>query len=192
MAWLIVTLLLLVGYAVLMGYYDGHFKKLPLFSAPDFAPKTFVSVLVAARNEEKNLPHLLKALTTQTYPQEQFEIIIIDDFSTDSTAAVVQTFSNPHIHLIRPNSSESQSSKKRAIETGVQHAKGPLILITDADCIPEKDWVKTIAAFHEQTNAVFIAAPVRFTHDHSWLQIFQGVDFLVLQGITAASVAAQF
>src|SRR5438270_2299713 len=88
MAWLVVTVILLLGYAGLIVYYYGHFKKLPLFAAKDHVPKTFVSVLIAARNEEKTLPQLLKALSLQTYPQECFEIIVIDDFSTDNTAAV--------------------------------------------------------------------------------------------------------
>jgi cellulose synthase/poly-beta-1,6-N-acetylglucosamine synthase-like glycosyltransferase len=149
-------------------------------------------VLVAARNEAESLPPLLKALAAQTYPQERFEIIIIDDFSIDGTAAVAQTFSNPHIRVIQPAVASNQSSKKRAIEAGVREAKGPLLLITDADCMPPENWIKTMAAFYEQKKAVFIAAPVRFTHNQSLLQIFQALDFITLQGITAASVAAQF
>lgn len=192
MVWLIITAFLLIGYAILIWYYYGHFKKLPRFSAPDYAPTTFVSVIVAARNEEKTLPHLLNAFVAQTYPPHLFEIIIVNDYSTDNTAAVVQTFSKPHIRLIQPSVAAAQSSKKRAIEAGVHAAKGPLLLITDADCIPGKDWIKTIAAFHEQKNAVFIAAPVAYTHNASLLQRFQALDFLTLQGITAASVGAQF
>jgi cellulose synthase/poly-beta-1,6-N-acetylglucosamine synthase-like glycosyltransferase len=192
MVWLVITSFLLVGYGLLIRYYYGHFKKLPLFSANDYEPKTFVSVIVAARNEEGTMPHLLNALAVQTYPQSRFEIIIVDDFSTDNTAGVVQTFLKPHIHYIQPAIDPTQSSKKRAIEAGVRAAKAPLLLITDADCIPGRDWIRTVAAFYEQRNAVFIASPVLFTQDNSLLQIFQALDFLTLQGITAASVGAQF
>ncbi len=192
MVWLAVTLVLLLGYGLLIRYYHGHFKKLPLFSAGNYSPKTFISVLVSARNEAATLPHLLHALAAQTYPQNRFEIIIVDDYSTDDTMAVVQTFSKPHIRIIQPDVDAARSSKKRAIETGVKEAKGPLLLITDADCIPAPDWIKTMAAFYEQKDAVFIAAPVAFTHNGSLLHIFQALDFLALQGITAASVGAQF
>ena len=196
----VLTFLILLGYLFLIRYYHGHFKKLPFFSASGYAPETFVSVLIAARNEEKTIPHLLEALAQQTYPQHLFEVIVVNDFSTDNTAAVVQTlrqaqdklFSKPHITVIQPGGSAEQSSKKRAIEAGVQHARGPLLLITDADCVPGKDWIKTMAAFYEQKDASFTAAPVLFTHDGSLLQVFQVLDFLTLQGITAASVAAQF
>jgi len=191
MVWVAATLFLLTGYAFLIRYYDGHFKKLPLFSAAGYEPKTFVSVIVAARNEESTLPRLLQALSAQTYPPELVEIIVVDDFSTDGTATAAQTFSKVHITLIQPEVAATQSSKKRAIEAGIKRAKGPLLLITDADCIPGPDWIKTMVAFHEKKEAVFIAAPVRFTHDGSALQIFQALDFLTLQGITAASVAAQ-
>src|SRR6478735_11040244 len=103
MIWVVVTLFLLIGYAVLIGYYYGHFKKLPHFSAGGYHPNTFVSVIVAARNEEKTLPQLLQALSKQTYPQKLFEVIVVDDFSTDGTAAVVQTFSKPHVKVIKPS-----------------------------------------------------------------------------------------
>jgi cellulose synthase/poly-beta-1,6-N-acetylglucosamine synthase-like glycosyltransferase len=186
-----ITLFLLLGYLLLIRYYYGHFKKLPQFSAAGFQPKSFVSVLVAARNEEKNLPQLLHALSLQTYPPELFEVLVIDDFSTDGTVAVVQSFSKSHIRIIQPNVAMQHSSKKRAIEAGVQQAQGPLLLITDADCTPGADWIKTVATFYEQKQALFIAAPVLFTHDGSLLQIFQTLDFITLQGITAASVAAQ-
>src|SRR5215217_269318 len=140
MVWAVITFFLLFCYAVLIAYYYGHFKKLPCFSARSCHPKTFISVIVAARNEEKALPRLLHALSAQTYPPELFEIILVDDFSTDGTAAVAQIFSNPHITVIQPQVPSNVSSKKRAIEAGVQHARGSLLLITDADCLPGKDW----------------------------------------------------
>jgi cellulose synthase/poly-beta-1,6-N-acetylglucosamine synthase-like glycosyltransferase len=187
-----ISFLLLLGYAVLIRYYYGHFKKLPLFSPGAVMPQTFVSVIIAARNEAANLPPLMHALAAQTYPPHLFEVILVDDFSTDNTMQVVRTFSKVHVAVLQPAVPAAESSKKKAIETGVQKAKGPLLLITDADCIPPPRWIETLAAYHEKTGAVFIAAPVKFTHNHTLLQRFQAVDFLVLQGITAASVAAQF
>ena len=67
-------------------YYDKNKKN------DNFHP--FISVIVAARNEEHSLPKLLKALSSQTYPKEKYEVIIVDDRSTDSTSAVVDNFKN--------------------------------------------------------------------------------------------------
>ena len=67
-------------------------------------------------------------------------------------------------------------------------ASGELIITTDADCIPPPGWLQNIALFKEKTNAVFIVAPVVFDCNSQPLQLFQAMDFMVLQGITGASV----
>jgi cellulose synthase/poly-beta-1,6-N-acetylglucosamine synthase-like glycosyltransferase len=63
-----------------------------------------------------------------------------------------------------------------------------MIVVTDADCIVKPGWLKTLAAFKENTRAVFIAAPVAVENKPTLLETFQALDFMVLQGITAASV----
>ena len=193
MVLLMVTVLALLFYAVLIRYYHHHWKRLPIFEYKKItAPLPFVSVVIAARNEEKSLPLLLKSLQQQTYPQQNFEVIVVDDFSTDGTANVCFSFCNSNIHFTQPDVQPEVSNKKRAIEAGVKNAKGTLIVITDADCLPKPQWVELMAHFHQQKEAVFIAAPVKFVHNNSLLQLFQSIDFLTLQGITAASVSAGF
>lgn len=193
MFWLSVTIILLLLYAALFFYYTKEWNKLPCFK-----PKSktddyrYISVIVPARNEEKNISALLAALSQQTYPKEFFEIIVLDDFSTDATAQMVKEFPLPNLRLLQPASTPGLSSKKKAIETGIQNAKGELIVTTDADCIPSQNWLSIMNAFFVTTNAAFIAAPVKFLHNESFLQIFQTIDFLTLQGITAASVSSNF
>ena len=80
------------------------------------------------------------------------------------------------------------SYKKKAIEKGIAAASGDLIITTDADCIPPPDWLQTIVSFKEKTNAVFVVAPVVFDCNSQMVQVFQAMDFMVLQGITGASV----
>jgi cellulose synthase/poly-beta-1,6-N-acetylglucosamine synthase-like glycosyltransferase len=83
------------------------------------------------------------------------------------------------------------SYKKKAIEEGVRAACGNLIITTDADCLPPRRWLENLVSFREQNNSKFIAAPVMFENDTSFLETFQALDFLTLQGITAASVHSQ-
>jgi cellulose synthase/poly-beta-1,6-N-acetylglucosamine synthase-like glycosyltransferase len=187
-----ITIIFLALYAGLIFYYYYHWQQVPYFTGKQDSAKTFISVIVAARNEEEALPRLLKALAAQCYPKNLLEIVIVDDFSTDATQKAVQPFLSDAVKMIQPNVDAGKSSKKRAIESGVQIAKGELLLITDADCIPAPQWVAVMEGFYKQTGAVFIAAPVKFTHNHSLLQIFQTIDFMTLQGITAASVGARF
>lgn len=191
MALLVVTVLLLALYAGLIYFYYHNWQQAPTFEpASTTLSAPFISVIVAARNEEATLPALLNALKSQIYPAGNFEIIIVDDFSTDNTQNVLKPFLSHQVVCIQPAADAAASSKKKAIEAGVQKANGSLLVITDADCLPPPEWLSIMATFHQQNGAVFIAAPVAYTHNNSVLHLFQALDFLTLQGITAASVTA--
>ena len=187
-----ITAIFLLFYALLILFYWRAWNKLEYYNPSSPVDKRFISVIIPARNEEENIPLLLEALSQQTYPENFFEIIIVDDFSSDGTAEAIRNFRLSNLVSIQPEISPSSSSKKKAIETGIKKAKGELIVTTDADCIPSKKWIETINNFYVKNDAAFIAAPVKFSHDNSFLQIFQSLDFLTLQGITAASVSANF
>src|SRR5215216_6048728 len=142
---LIITAAFLLNYGFLIFYYFYYWLHAKEFTLRN-NPAVFTSVVVPARNEEENIGHLLKALEEQTYPKEFFEVIIVDDYSTDKTQAAVQLFLNERIHLIQPNADSNQSSKKKALEAGIQKAKGELIVITDADCLPKYQWLQGMAS----------------------------------------------
>jgi cellulose synthase/poly-beta-1,6-N-acetylglucosamine synthase-like glycosyltransferase len=192
MFWLLIPVIFLLLYGWLIFFYFQAWKKLDHYTPSSLNDNKFISVIIPARNEEANIPLLLNALSQQTYSKEFFEIIVVDDFSDDDTAEVVKKFSLPNLILIQPGVSSKSSSKKRSIEAGIKKAKGELIVTTDADCTPSTRWLETIHNFYVKNDAVFIAAPVKFSHDKSILQIIQVLDFLTLQGITAASVSANF
>jgi cellulose synthase/poly-beta-1,6-N-acetylglucosamine synthase-like glycosyltransferase len=187
-----VTIFFLLMYAGLILFYRKGWQSLPEYHAGTATPPVFVSVLIPARNEATTIGQLLAALGEQTYPSHQFEVIVIDDYSTDRTAALVNNSSLNNLKLIIPDAEAACSSKKKAIEAGIRAAKGTLILTTDADCIPPPQWIHTMADFHIHTGAAFIAAPVSFNFAQNFFQRFQALDFLTLQGITAASVALDF
>lgn len=185
-----ITVLFLLGYAMLLFFYYRHWKSLPAYQ-PGSSPAVFVSVLIAARNEEKTLPLLLCDLQQQRYPQELFEVIVINDFSTDTTASLKNGLPQ-HFRMIEPDCSPEFSSKKKAIAAGVAQAKGELLLITDADCRVGEKWIATVASFYREKGASFLAAPVKYVYQNRLVQWLQVLDFLTLQGITAASVNANF
>ncbi len=186
----VVILLVFACYAGLLVLYTRQWKKLNDYT-PSAPPSVKVSVVIAARNEEKTLPPLLHDLKQQDFPAFLFEVIIVNDFSTDGTAAIAQHLP-PNFRMLMPVSTAEQSSKKKAIATGIAAATGELILVTDADCRIGKSWISTMASFYAQTGASFIAAPVKYTYQPSLLQVLQVLDFITLQGITAASVSANF
>ena len=177
---------LFILYSVLILFYWSGWRDLEKFSPGAEAPNSTISVIIPARNEQENIGQLLRSIEQQTYPKELFEVIVVDDHSSDETATIAKNF--PFVKLISLQPGSINSYKKKAIETGIAAASGDLIVTTDADCIAPRNWLKTIASCKEQTNAVFIAAPVLIYYKWNVLQTFQSLDFLVLQGITAASV----
>jgi biofilm PGA synthesis N-glycosyltransferase PgaC len=187
---LYITIGLFILYSILILFYRSGWLELKPFSQTDHEPLINITVIIPARNEEHNIGKLLSSLEKQAYPSHLFEVIVVDDHSTDNTASIVNSYSS--VKLIRLESDSINSYKKKAIETGITAASGDLIVTTDADCIVSVNWLKTIASFKEKTNAIFIAAPVVLENESNLLQRFQALDFLVLQGITAASVQKRF
>lgn len=183
---LIIILLLLAIYSFLVLYYGNAWASIPVFTPSQTPSQVRISVIIPARNEEAHIGALLQALQEQTYPAPLFEVIVVDDQSTDHTAAIVKQF--PAVRLLHLQDDAINSYKKKAIATGVAAATGQLIVTTDADCIPPAEWLQTIAAFKETTGAVFIVAPVTIRCNSSVLQLFQSMDFMVLQAITGAGI----
>lgn len=160
--------------------------SIPGFAPPQGSFQTTISVIIPARNEENNIGALLDALSRQTYSAELFEVIVVDDHSEDKTAEIVKQDSR--IKLLSLHDDNINSYKKKALEAGIAAATGNLVVTTDADCIPPENWLKAIAAFKEKEGSVFIAAPVTIHCNSSLVQVFQAMDFMVLQGITGAVV----
>jgi len=100
----------------------------------------------------------------------------------------------PNVHLLSLadyfKQNEISSFKKKAIEKAVMHAKGNWIVTTDADCIAPLNWLLLYHQYIEKNQPVFVAAPVMFIKEKGILNQFQLLDFLALQGITAAAVGA--
>jgi biofilm PGA synthesis N-glycosyltransferase PgaC len=186
----IAFIILLLCYSLLMFYYWRSWTSIPLYKAQASEDSPFISVIIPARNEEKNIGQLLSALSKQTWSRDLFEVIVVDDHSTDDTALIADQY--PGVKLIRLENDLLNSYKKKAIETGILAANGKLIVTTDADCIPALRWLETIAGYYRDTGARFIVSPVDMRGDHSFVELFQSIDFMVMQGITGGSVSEQF
>jgi cellulose synthase/poly-beta-1,6-N-acetylglucosamine synthase-like glycosyltransferase len=189
--------ILTILYAVLLMAYRFWYSKLSVFKPADnVAPTTKFSIVIPARNEAANIKACVESILAQDYPKEAFEIIVMDDFSEDDTAFIVEALHHQHsnVHLFKladyfkPH--ELTAFKKKAIEKAVSHAKGDWIITTDADCIVPAKWLSLYNAYILKEQPVFVAAPVMFIKTKGILNQFQILDFLALQGITAASVGA--
>jgi cellulose synthase/poly-beta-1,6-N-acetylglucosamine synthase-like glycosyltransferase len=191
---------LATGYALLILCYRSFWtsaKKIKTdFDIVVESKLPFISIIVPARNEEANIGLLLTSLQNQTYNQSLFEIIVVDDFSEDKTASVVKTFSGGNVHYVALKdiigNVSLNSYKKKAIEAGISHAKGELIVTTDADCVAENKWVQTIAHFYSKNKPDMMVMPVVMSREKTFLELFQQLDFMSLQGITGGLVSKGF
>ncbi|HVI44519.1 MAG TPA: glycosyltransferase [Chitinophaga sp.] len=190
---LIILIGLALGYGVLMLWYSFGWKRLPAFTpVQQKTCSTKVTVIIPARNEADNLPPLLNALQQQTYPASLLEVIVIDDFSTDDTAGIVERFPADNIRVLRMQDHLNReqrlnSYKKKAIEMAVGFATGDLIVTTDADCVMGQRWIETIVQSYEIHKPKFIAAPVSFYKEQNFFKKLQSLDFMTMQGITGAA-----
>jgi len=196
-----ITILLFIAYSALIIFYRVGWINAPEFYVllADKPPATKITIIIPARNEAASIRDCLYSITAQAYPQNLFEIIVVDDNSTDHTAAIVRSFADKNVKLIslKEYVMEGQliAYKKKAIELAIGQASGDLIITTDADCTVKKNWLNTIAQYYEKYNPAFIAAPVVYAGyadndglGKRFLKIFQSLDFISLQGITCASV----
>lgn len=108
-----------------------------------------VSVVVPAYNAEKNIELCLDALIWQSYPQNLYEVIVVDDGSTDRTAQLAGQYD---ISLISQNNQGPATARNK----GAAHSTGEIVLFTDSDCIPSVNWIEEMAApfKHEEIAAV--------------------------------------
>ena len=146
-AFIIILGVLLLYYLVYLGiFYRGMERK---YTAATNA-QPFVSVVVAARNEENTISQLLTSLINQDYPENMYEVIIADDGSDDATARIVRDFQRKSENLILipvALSGEVMSRKKNALAQAVQKSRGEIILTTDADCVVTYQWISGMVRY---------------------------------------------
>jgi len=191
-----ITVGLINAYALLILLYRRWFLKLELFVPIDAQEaQTFFSIVIPARDEANNIGACLASILANQYPAQLLEIIVINDHSTDQTALIVTAMQQQHpqiklINLVDFVAPSLNAYKKKAIELAIDQSKGDWIITTDADCLVPENWLTLFDGYIQRTGSVFVAAPVQFRNTGSFIALFQVLDFMSLQGITAAAVGA--
>lgn len=143
-----------------------------------------VSIVIAAKNEAANLLRLLPQVLVQDYPT--YEVIVVDDHSSDNSIDTLKRFGAIHPHLVLL-SANGHHGKKKALSLGIQKAHYPWILCTDADCLPQSNlWVKTM--MHQYADADIILGYGPYQKQNSFLNAFVEYEtwYIALQYLTAA------
>ncbi len=184
-------LILAAGYAAVILWLVRGLTRLRPGTASD---EPSVSVVVAARNEEAVITRCLDALTSQNYPLEKTEIIVVDDRSTDATGGIIDAYTQRNARIRRVNVTDTASDiapKKRALTLGIAASTGGIILTTDADCTPQPGWIRALVRhFEPDVGLVAGYSPLDSSTSPTLPGHLAELDGLALAGVAAGSFGA--
>ena len=183
-----ITIILAIVYIALVLYMRKGWFEIPTVIS-NRLPTKRISIIIAARNEEIGIARTIDAVLNQKFPSEQFELIVIDDHSTDRTSDVVLSYAHRGVQLIQLNESNKLNSyKKLAIAKAIDLCTGEIIVTTDADCRMGADWLMTIISYFETQDLYLLSSPVVYSEEKSFFERLQTLEFLYLIGLGAAGI----
>lgn len=150
-----------------------------------FKPETRVSVIIPYRNEESQIKTCLSSVIANSYPKSLYEVIPVNDHSTDMSESIVSSFFNKHI---KPIALTENEGKKNAVDAGIRYAEGGLIVTLDGDCTVEKDWLINLVSFYEYHKSKVIVGMVDLEGDKNPLEHFQILDTCGTMAIHASGI----
>lgn len=181
-------------YCLLIGCFVIGFNRIKPFNEPFLRNLTRFTIIVPFRNEEENLPDLIKSLENLNYSKNHFEVIFVDDDSNDNSVELssrLLSCSQLDFQIIK-NNRVSNSPKKNAITTAINKAKYHWIVTTDADCEVPKAWLEVSNSFINSYDVAMVVAPVTFKSSDSFFTQFQTLDVLSLQAATIGGFGLRF
>src|SRR3989344_4996770 len=187
--WILISIGLILGscYFLLIASYCYAWTKTKK-SIDKNEKSVLISVVVIARNEEENISTCLDALLLQNYPSDKFQIIVVDDHSTDSTLKIIRSYSDQNAQINCLQLDENVTGKKQGITKAIELSSSELIVTTDADCKMGVNWLSSMASFYKNTNAKMIVAPVAFYDEKTVFEKMQSLEFMALIACGGASL----
>jgi len=180
---LIIALVYLIQEAVLL--YGLHRSQ----DALNSEATPFVSVVISARNEEENLAECLKSLGDQTYPADNFEVIVADDNSSDGTVAICERFAGTIKNFLAFTALENPRlpGKPNALAQAISRARGEIVLITDADCTVPQTWIEFTSKRYSPE--VGLVGGMTLQRSDTIFDGMQSLDWAYILGVASASWA---
>lgn len=168
---------------LILAFIIGN-RRLKAHSLKD-NPRIKVSVIVAFKDEEKNIEILAKSLIQQEYPTDLLEFVFVNDHSNDRGKEVLRQALKESSFHYKILDLEDSKGKKSALDFGINSSEGELILTTDADCWMGPLWVKSMANQFKATQSSFVAGPVGLESDKSFVGNIMQLEFAALIASTS-------
>lgn len=146
-----------------------------------------VTVLVCARDEENNIGNCVASLAKLHYPKEKLELLVVDDKSTDRTPQILEEWSAKlqHLRVYRTGPEiEHLKGKVNALTQGMDAATGEFVMITDADCTVQPNWIRDYLKFYNKDTGM--VASITLLDIDRFFDGVQSIDWSYLLGIAMA------
>ena len=145
----------------------------------------FISVVIAARNEEKNIANCLESLQKQSCSENNYEVIVVDDHSEDKTCEFVKDYDKKINNFSCLTSPEGENGKRKALIYGLKNAKGRYIFHTDADCIVPRSWLNSLSCFLDKGYSI-IGGFTLVNFREKIIHKIQALDWMYIQSVGTA------
>lgn len=173
--------------------YGAYLERSKSLEFVDNNSIDFVSVVVPARNEENNIKECLESIADNNLDKSQYEIIAVNDRSTDRTGDIIENLKEkiPNlvpIHITEETSNPNLKGKPGALQKGIENAKGNIVIMTDADCTFKKNWIETIKKAFTDPKLSFLAS---FTSikGKNFFENMQAIEWIMLHSMASAGLA---
>jgi glycosyltransferase involved in cell wall biosynthesis len=154
-----------------------------------------VSVVIAARNEAEHLDATVTSILTQKYPEDQYEIILVDNHSTDETLSIMQSkaLNDQRIKVIdlAKQLPVEKAFKKHALSAGIELARGEIILTTDADCVTTDEWIYRMVGYVLESGKDLITGPVKIEETDLLIEKYQQLELAGLAVVTGGGIKSR-
>jgi len=188
----VVLLILTLYYVLFLARVQNGLRNLKIQSSSD-QHLPFASVVVSARNEEHTIEGCVRRILNQQYPANLYEVIVVDDCSSDRTAAILAQIATTEkrVRVLSAAGGDVHIpvGKPAAISEGVNAAKGSIILTTDADCFVPTTWIATMLRYF-QPDVAFAVGPVREQSNRTLLSSLSQLEFQGLITTAAGLIGA--
>lgn len=186
---LMLGLIIILFYIVFLSLVSINYLNYPT-TIPDFEGEMKpVSIIICARNEEKNLAKCLHSISEQDYPKHLIEIILVNDASTDKTKELAEIILKKQAISFQIISNQIKSGKKKSLSDAISKAKHNIIVTRDADTFnTSKVWLSSMVNYHLKFNKDFVFGPVMISDNAGLIWALQAIETNILTLFSLASL----
>ena len=190
----------MILYVVLINFILHYWDNPDADNQSEFDPvsnhrlqtKYSYSILVAARNEEDHIGHLMTQLLNNRYFEDYIDkLVVVDDFSTDNTLTLLKEFKPIQLKIVHMRDcvdNEQLSGKKRALNEGLKSIDSDYVIQLDADVSMDEWYIQAVVGYIERSGLDFVSMPVKIESGGGLLQDFQALDFTGMMALTMTGI----